>query len=451
MTLRLKLLILLKIRFILVHMAQDLKRGLINSISSKEKMILASLFFIWGLITQLNDLLIPFLFNIFELTLSQALMIHFTFFATYLVAAYPAGKLIDSLGYKKGIFYGLLILALGCFVYYAGIQVRNYDLVLIAMIIMGAGVTILQIAANGYVVLQSFPREAASNLNFIQVFNSFSRVCAFLFGSVILMSLANISPDQMMNLSPEAYRLAQANYVKAPYLIMAFLIIILALLFRSSKLPEFKTTGLKVLVKNNGREFTNLFQIKHLILGALAVFCCVGAEVAIGTNLIRYVTLPDLGGAMSDEKALKLVQYYWGSFMVGRVIGGFILKDVSPRKAVTYFALLATLFALISIFTTGNIAIVSIVAVGFFTSILFPTIFTLGINGLGHFAEEGSALMIGSIVGGALIPLLMVTLADDLGLHSSLIIAVVCYLYIAYYGMFGSKFQKEDSQSSEVI
>jgi FHS family L-fucose permease-like MFS transporter len=187
-----------------------------------------------------------------------------------------------------------------------------------------------------------------------------------------------------------------------------------------------------------------VLQINHLLLGSIAIFAYVGAEVSIGTNLIRYLNLPEVGGGLIDEKVgMEMLQYYWGSMMVGRIIGGFILRDLSPRKVVAGFAASAAIFVLISVLSTGQISVISIVAVGFFNSILFPSIFTLGINGLGHFAEEGASILIASIVGGAIIPLLVITVADFSGLQFAFLIPVACYSYIVYFSLYGSHYEKE--------
>jgi len=224
---------------------------------------------------------------------------------------------------------------------------------------------------------------------------------------------------------------------------MAFLILLTAIAFYFSKLPEFKTENLPILVKKNEGKFQNVLQIKHLLLAAIAIFAYVGAEVSIGSNLLRYLNLPNVSGGLINEiSGLEMLQYYWGSMMVGRVIGGFILRDLSPRKVVAGFAASAALFVLISVLTSGKISVISIVAVGFFNSILFPSIFTLGINGLGHYAEEGASILIASIVGGAIIPLLVITVGDFSGLQFSFLIPVVCYAYIVYFGLQGSRFEK---------
>lgn len=420
---------------------QDLQKNFTESTSIYDRSLLAVLFFIWGILTQLNDILVPTLFK-FGLSFKESILLQFTFFATYLVAAYPASKLIDRLGYKTGIIVGLLLAALGCLIFYLATISKTFSTFLGALFLIAVGITTMQIAANGYVVLQSKPRNAASNLSFMQSLNSFGVLLTVFFGGVVVYSLSNITTDQMLFLSPGEYRNAQADLLKMPYLIMSVLVTIVALLFYFSKLPEFKTGELPVLVKQKGKIFDKVLQIPHLVWAAIAIFCYVGAEVSIGTFLTRYLALPEvMGGGYTEERGFEMLHYYWGSALVGRVIGGFILRDMSPRKVLAGFAASAAFFLCVSIFSSGDLAVVSLIAVGFFNSILFPTIFTLGINGLGHFAEEGASVLIASIVGGAIIPLFVISLSEMVGLRLALLLPALCYLYIIYFGLKGSVFQ----------
>jgi FHS family L-fucose permease-like MFS transporter len=412
-------------------------------VGSFDKAVIVLLFFIFGIISQLNDLLVPHLYE-FGLSFYEALMLHFTFFTTYLVTSYPSAKVIDKFGYKTGILIGLATAAVGSLVFYFAVENTSYYSLLIALIFVGTGVAMIQIAANGYVVLQSKPKLGASNLAFAQAFNSLGRVLTVLFGMAIIFSITKITQAQLDVLTPEEYISAQAQIIKTPYLIMVFLIVLTGVAIYFSKLPEFKTGSLPVLVKTSNGGFHNVLQINHLLLGSIAIFAYVGAEVSIGTNLIRYLNLPEVGGGLIDEKVgMEMLQYYWGSMMVGRIIGGFILRDLSPRKVVAGFAASAAIFVLISVLSTGQISVISIVEVGFFNSILFPSIFTLGINGLGHFAEEGASILIASIVGGAIIPLLVITVADFSGLQFAFLIPVACYSYIVYFSLYGSHYEKE--------
>lgn len=425
-----------------MHVYDSLQKNFKQKVGIFDLFTLGLLFFIWGFLTQLNDLLIPRLFE-FGLSFSQALMLNFTFFTTYLIISYPAALFIDKYGYKNGIIFGLILSALGCICFYYGLEKMYFLFFLLSLFTIACGVTFLQIAANGYVVLQSTPRKAASNLTFAQSLNSLGRIFTIIFGSYLIYMLSDISQESLATLSPQDFIKAESVALKTPYLLMAGVIIVTGVMFYTSKLPEFNTGGLPVLVKMDPVSINNLFKIKHLLLAAIAIFAYVGAEVSIGTFLVQYLTLPTVGGSLVDEKkAIEMLQYYWGSAMVGRLIGGFIMRDLSPRKVVAGFAMAAAAFTIISVFSSGNISVVSIVAVGFFNSILFPAIFTLGINGLGHFAEEGAAVLISSIVGGAIIPLVVITAADFVGLQYAFLIAAACYVYIIYFGLMGSEFDK---------
>ncbi|MDX2196042.1 MAG: sugar MFS transporter [Cytophagales bacterium] len=417
-----------------------------DSVSFFDKINIAVLFFIWGILTQLTDLVVPLLYK-FGLNFQQALMLHFTFFATYFIIALPAGKVVDKAGYKKGILIGLGLAALGCIIFYLAAVAESYQGFISALVIIAAGVTLLQISGNGYVVLQSNPAHDASNLTFAQSFNSLGRIITLVMGTYIFFTLSDINPEQLLTMSPDDYKRAQANLIKTPYLCMFGLIVLSGIAFYMSKLPEFNTKNLPVLVKKTQGTYGNVFEIKHLILGAMAIFTYVGAEVSIGSYLVQYISLPGMGyNQLTESKLYELLLYYWGSSFIGRVIGGFILRDVSPSRVVSGFALSAAVCVLVSIMTMGKISVLTILAVGFFNSILFPSIFSLAIKGLGHYSEEGASVLIASIVGGAILPLIVISASQWLGLKISFIIPVLCYLYVVYYGWWGSRYEAVDSK-----
>lgn len=421
----------------------DIRKNFKASTGFFDKIILALLFFIWGCLTQLNDITLPYLYD-FGLGFSEALALQFTFFASYLLMSYPAAKLIDKLGYKNGIYIGLLLSAVGSLYFYFITGSQYYQNYLIALFIIGSGVALLQIAGNGYVVLSSDINRAASNLTFLQIFNSVGRLGVLLVSTSLFFIITGMTIDELYTLGVDEYLEIQTQHIRMPYLWMALLIFLTAVLIYFSKLPEIKTNKLPILIDYGRKQITSIFTVKHTLLGAIAIFAYVGAEVAIGSYLVQYVSLPNVGGRFFPEKeALKMIQYYWGSALVGRIIGGFILRDISLRKVTTGFAIAAAIFALISIITSGKIAIVTIIAIGFFNSILFPSIFTLAISGLGHFAEEGAGLLITSIAGGAVVPYIIVAMAALLGLQFSFITIVFCYVYIAFYGVYGSQYKQK--------
>lgn len=405
-----------------------------------DKIILALIFFIWGSLTQLNDSTLPYLYD-FGISMNEIILLQFTFFASYLLMSYPSAKLIDKFGYKNGIFFGLAICSFGCMMFYFFTSSPTFLNYLTALFVIGTGVTFLQIAGNGYIILTSNQNQSASNLTFLQVFNSIGRLLIIIFSTSIFFTLSGLSLEDFYSLASEEYVFMQIKLIKTPYLWMGFVIIVAAIILYFSKLPEIKTNELPVLVDLRGKSPTTVFQFKHTKWAALAIFAYVGAEVSIGSYLIQYMSLPNVGGRfLPDKESIKMLQYYWGSALVGRIIGGFILRDISLRKVTTGFAITASIFAIISVISAGKVAMVSLIAIGFFNSILFPCLFTLGTSGLGHFTEEGAGILVAAIAGGAIIPFLMISLAAIIGLQFSFVVVVICYAIIALYSSFGSDY-----------
>lgn len=398
------------------------------------------------MLTQLSELLGPLLFQ-FGFSFAESLMLQFVVFTTYLIFSFPAAKFIDKFGYKNGVISGLIFASCGSILLVNSIQLYDYFLILVSLIFIGTGKSFLQISVNGYVVLTSKAKLGASNLTFSQAINSFGRLLVALFAFNFVYWLINFSPENLSTLSPDEYRAIQIELIKYPYSIMVVILVITGVLFYFCNLPELKTKSLPIMVKGASQKNTNILYVKHLLLASLAIFVYVGAEVSIAGNIKNYVENTQiLGSEVEPISAGLMLEYFLGSMLVGRIIGGYILRDLSPRKVLAGFAGGAVLFILISIFTTGKLAIISIVAVGFFNSIMFPCIFTLGINGLGHYAEEGASVLIASIVGGAIIPLLVISVADIYGIKLSFLIPVFCYLYIMYFGLSGSKFIKKETE-----
>jgi FHS family L-fucose permease-like MFS transporter len=403
---------------------------------------LTTLFFMWGFLTSLNDILIPHLKSIFSLNYTLSMLVQFVFFFAYFVVSIPAGKIIHTIGYKKGIVIGLITAGIGSFLFYPAAGFRLYVLFLIALFILAAGITILQVAANPYVSILGKPETASSRLNLTQAFNSLGTTVAPLFGSYFILSVAVKTSEELSKMSPEeinAYKLAEAAAVQVPYLGIAVTLFLIAAIFAWLKLPNIKDEG-----KENGtinHNYDHLHKTawgyKHLVLGAVAIFVYVGAEVSIGSFLVNYLSQDFIAG-MPAAMAGKYVSFYWGGAMVGRFIGSAVLRKIEPRKMLAFNALLAAILVSVSMFTTGMIAMWSILGVGLFNSIMFPTIFTLALRGLGKHTSEGSGILCAAIVGGALIPLLQGIFADNFGIHHAFFIPVICYLYIIFYGMKGA-------------
>jgi len=463
--------------------------------------ILTSLFFMWGFITCLNDILIPHLKAIFDLTYFQVMLIQFTFFTAYAIVSIPSGMLVEKIGYKAGIILGLLTAALGTALFYPAADYRSYGIFLFALFVLASGITLLQVAANPYVAILGKPETASSRLNLSQAFNSLGTTIAPIFGSILILSVTVHSADTIAGMSmqdAEAYKIMEANSVQTPYLILTGMLILIAILFSLFKLPKIEAAMPSSDNSNTtGSDSNNksAWQYKHLVLGAIAIFVYVGGEVAIGSFLVNYFN--ELL-QMPEAEAGKYVALYWGGAMIGRFFGSITLSEMTnTRKKNTYISLvflLALVLALyvtkeyqnlaifslsgfgktitflilvglnflafnlgnrkpgrtlailaicagalviISMFTSGQFAMWSILAVGLFNSIMFPTIFTLAIYGLGKHTGQGSGILCTAIVGGAIIPVIQGYFADTIGIHHAFFLPVLCYIYIAYYGMKG--------------
>ena len=401
--------------------------------------VLTTLFFMWGFLTCLNDIIIPHLKGVFELNYAQAMMIQFAFFTAYFVVSLPAGAVVKKVGYKTGIIIGLLVAALGCFLFYPAAGARSYPMFLGALFVLASGITLLQVAANPFVAVLGKPETASSRLTLTQAFNSLGTTIAPALGSILILGNAVKSKVEIAALSPsaaEAYRLAEASSVQKPYLGLTGALVLLAVAIGAFKLPKIAGSD-DVTAAGSDSTHKSAWSYRHLVLGALAIFVYVGGEVAIGSFLVSYFKEPAIGGLTESEGA-KLVSFYWGGAMVGRFLGTLTLRTFKPGKVLAVHAVGSVALIALSMSTTGSLALYSILAVGLFNSIMFPTIFTLAIDGLGKHTGQASGILCMAIVGGALIPLLRASSPDAIGIHHGFIVAALCYVYIAWYGAKGS-------------
>ncbi|HMF74912.1 MAG TPA: L-fucose:H+ symporter permease [Bryobacteraceae bacterium] len=400
--------------------------------------MVTTLFFMWGFLTSLNDILIPHLKAIFDLNFAEVLLVQFTFFSGYVVFAFPAGKLVERIGYQKTMVTGLLIMALGAFLFVPAASAPSFPFFLTALIILAAGITALQVSANPYVSVLGPPETASSRLNLTQAFNSLGTTIAPNFGSLLILSSAPLAIEEIHRLAPDAlhaYRLHEAATVKVPYIGLALALIALAVviaLFRLPKIAEEQVSPTDL------RKAGSIWKRKHLVLGAVGIFLYVGAEVAIGSFLVNYFVLPDIG-AMTVKAAGLYLSLYWMCAMIGRFVGSAVLQKIRTGPLLGATAIAACLLVSTSMLSHGRIAVWTIILVGLFNSVMFPSIFTLGIAELGPLTGEGSGLLIAAIVGGAIIPELEGLLADAIGIHYAFILPALCYIYIAFYGFRGSK------------
>jgi FHS family L-fucose permease-like MFS transporter len=403
--------------------------------------MVTTLFFVWGFLTSLNDILIPHLKSIFDLDFFQSMLVQFAFFGAYFLFALPSGRLIEKIGYKRTMVAGLLVAALGAILFIPSANVPSYPLFLTAYVVLAAGITVLQVSANPYVSVLGPPQTASSRLNLTQAFNSLGTTIGPPLGGMLILSAAAKTPDQLRQMNASqlvAYRLAEAASVKTPYLVITAALVLLGLAIAFTRLPSITATRDFRPGKDEALAGHSILRYRHLVLGAIGIFVYVGAVVSIGSFLISYMETPALGG-IHRQTASLLVAIYWGGAMIGRFIGAALLQKLNPARMLGIHACAAGLLVATSMLTTGHVALASILLVGLCNSIMFPTIFTLGIAELGPLTGKGSGLMVMAIVGGAILPILQGYLADKMGIQHAFFLPVLCYLFIAYYGFAGSR------------
>jgi MFS transporter, FHS family, L-fucose permease len=398
--------------------------------------MVTTLFFMWGFLTSLNDILIPHLKTVFDLNYAKAMLIQFAFFTSYFVFSLPSGKLIDAVGYKKAMVAGLFTMGIGALLFLPAASVPSFPFFLTALIVLAAGMTILQVSANPYVAILGPEKTAASRLNLAQAFNSLGTTIGPKIGGMLILSSAPLAVGALAAMSAtqlQAYRVDQASSVKTPYLIFALALMALGVVIALFKLPAIASVE-----QRSGAGHDSIWRHTHLVLGAIGIFVYVGAEVSIGSFLVNYFSQPDIGN-ISEQAAAGLLSFYWGGAMVGRFIGSALQQKIAANKILGVAALVAALLVIASMLTFGHVAMWTIIAVGLFNSVMFPTIFTLAIEGLGPLTGDGSGLLVAAIIGGAIIPELQGLIADRIGIHHAFFLPILCYMYIAYYGFVGSQ------------
>ncbi|WP_116810761.1 sugar MFS transporter [Steroidobacter cummioxidans] len=390
--------------------------------------VLTSLFFMWGFITSLNDILIPHLKAIFTLSYVQAMLIQFSFFGAYFVMSVPSGYLVEKLGYRRGIIIGLSTAGVACLGFYPAASMQSYPLFLAALFVLASGITLLQVAANPYVTILGPSDTAASRLNLTQAFNSLGTTVGPFLGSVFILTAA-VSAGAAVDTAKEI------QTVQGPYLVLAGLLFLIAIVFSQFKLPVVKGTDATTAAADD-HDVPSVWKHSHLVLGAVAIFMYVGAEVAIGSLLVNFMAQPEVGG-LSEKTAGTYLSLYWGGAMVGRFIGAAVLRKIKPGQVLAFNAACAIVLLLIAMSMAGKVAMWAVLAIGLFNSIMFPTIFTLGVAKLGRHTGEGSGVLCMAIVGGAIVPVIQGYFADTIGLLSSFFVPAICYAYIVFYGLKG--------------
>jgi MFS transporter, FHS family, L-fucose permease len=399
--------------------------------------IVTALFFMWGFLTCLNDILIPHLKAIFELSYAKAMLIQFAFFSAYFLFSVPWSRVVNTIGYKTTMVVGLLTMAVGAFLFVPAASVVSYPLFLTALLVLAAGITGLQVSANPYVDLLGKPETASSRLDLTQAFNSLGTTIAPKIGGLLILSSAPLAIEELHKLTPQAlhvYRVQQAGSVKMPYTVIGIALLLLAVLIGISRLPKIETAAPRPGENAND----SIWKHPNLVYGAIGIFAYVGAEVSIGSFLVNYFGLPEIA-ALSAKAAAGFVSFYWGGAMIGRFLGAALLQHFRPGYLLALAAIVASSLVIASMMFSGHIAMWSILAVGLFNSIMFPTIFSLGEAELGPLSGTGSGLLNMAIVGGAILPVIQGVIADYVGLHHAFVLPVLCYLYILFYALSGSR------------
>ena len=401
--------------------------------------MVTTLFFMWGFLTSMNDILIPHLKAIFDLNYFEVMLVQFFFFLAYAVFSIPAGIIIERVGYQTSMVAGLLIMGLGSLLFVPAAMMPSFPLFLVALTVLATGITDLQVSANPYVAVLGPAKTASSRLTLTQAFNSLGTVLGPRLGAWLILGGATAyTAEQIARMTPtelHAYRIQEASTVKLPYVLIAIALIMLGIVIARFKLPHIPAAEGGHRTEAGAHD--SIWRHRNLVMGALAIFTYVGGEVAIGSFLVNYLHEPYIGNLSYVEAGTYLAFGYWFGAMVGRFAGSWVLRQISPRVVLGFNAVVAASLVCISMLSMGHVAMWSIILVGLFNSIMFPTIFTLGIEGLGPLTGEGSGLLNTAIVGGAIIPLAQGFIADRVGIHHAFILPVICYFYILVFAVKG--------------
>ena len=396
--------------------------------------LLASLFFMWGFITVINNTLLPHLRSVFELSYTQTTLIESVWFIAYFVASIPSAKLIERVGYQKSLVIGLLIMAAGALGMTVAASIPSYGVTLVMLFVIASGITLLQVAANPYVTVIGPPETGSSRLNLVQAFNSLGTTLAPIFAGYLILgrSVGGTTQDRVLT---QAERLADAQSVILPYVLVAGVLVVLAVVIARFPLPAMGSATSRVAKEE--RKKHSLWNHRNLVFGVPAIFIYLIAEIGVANLFINFVSQRDIAN-ITQAEASRYLALLWGGMMVGRFAGSLLMQKIAAEKVLAFFSIGAFVVMLGATFLSGPAAMWSLILVGLFHSIMFPTIFSLGIKGLGPLTEEGSGLLIMAIAGGALV-VVQGWLADRYGLQWSFLLTAVCELYILFYAVWGSK------------
>ncbi|MEO5773592.1 MAG: sugar MFS transporter [Sphingomicrobium sp.] len=398
--------------------------------------LLTTLFFMWGFISVINGTLLPHLRSVFELSYFQTTMIESVWFIGYLIASIPAAKVIERIGYKKALTLGLCVMTVGSLGMVLAASLPSYWVTLIAMFTVACGIALLQVAANPYVAVIGPPETSESRLTLVQAFNTTGDVLAIIFGKYLILHRTTGGTSAEGTQLSHAQRMADAQATELPYMIVAGVLAVLAIMIARAKLPELGESTRRIAAEE--RKHLSLFNHRNLIFGCGAIAACVWAEISVGGTLfINFASQPTVANITHEQAAFYLT-FFWGGMMVGRFAGAFLMRAFAPEKVLAVFAAAGVLFALGATLLQGPIAMYSLILVGLATSIMFPTIFALAIRGLGPLTEDGSGWLILSIAGGALVAL-NGKVADIYGINWAFLITAACEAYVLFYALWGSK------------
>lgn len=397
--------------------------------------LLASLFFMWGFITVINNTLLPHLRSVFDLNYTQTTLIESVWFIAYFVASIPSAKLIERIGYQRSLVVGLLIMAAGSLGMMLAAALPSYGVTLVMLFVIAAGITLLQVAANPYVAVVGSPETSSSRLNLVQAMNSAGTMLAPLFGAYLILGRSKGGTSEAGTVLTQAERLADAQSVILPYGLVAVALVILAVIIARFPLPSMGSATQRAAKED--RKNHSLWRHRNLVFGVPAIFIYLIAEIGVANLFVNFVSQPDIAN-LTHEEAGRYLTFLWGGMMVGRFLGAALMQKIRAETMLAAFSIGAFIVMLVTVFTHGPIAMWALILVGFFHSIMFPTIFTLGIKGLGPLTEEGSGLLIMAIAGGALV-IVQGWLADMYGLQASFLLTAACELYILFYALWGAK------------
>ncbi len=405
---------------------------------TKPLIVIIALFFMWAVMGKLNDILIPHLKKAFNLTDFQSSLVQSAFFTAYFVGAIPAGWVMKKVGYKNGILIGLAICGVGAALFYPAADFRMYGFFLAALFIMAIGACFLEVAANPYVSVLGNPATASSRLNLAQAFNGLGGTIAPKLGGLLILSGNEKTTEQITAMTaPEylAFQIAEADRVKMPYLGLVCLIILVAVCIYFSNLPEVKEDE---NTSNSDANKGSVFKHKHLVLGVLGIFLYVGAQEGVASFFMRFLQYLQIP-ALTENMATTYLSFFWGTFMLGRFLGAYLTSKYQASTILAFFSSFAALMLVLAMCTSGYVAAICIVALGFFNSVQFPIIFTLALHKLGVQTKDGSTYLVMGICGAAILPPLMGLISDAANITTSFILPIICYIYVLFYALKGSK------------